>query len=315
MCRVVVLAFAVLLPSSLGAQVATSQVKGNPNAPGPRWGIFAGYSMLDPRGTYYPVQPDGSVLPVSFKVEKTGLLEAATFYFTRNVGLQVESGQHDLFTDTGGSNQGSSNSGIFTLEPGLVYRWPHKRFTPMVHALAGAAEWICAVERHAQTISGLVATVGAIHAKPGARNVIAGEARVSLDVRQRDDKTRAVAVDYLVQLAEDIATRRSLKVKSSVLLNQRAVPMDHFLVSQIEKAITSVAGEPYRMVSGAGHDAMIMAAKVPAAMIFLRTPGGISHDPAESVEVDDVAKAIDSGLQLLQQLASSSEFRRKTVHA
>jgi allantoate deiminase len=91
--------------------------------------------------------------------------------------------------------------------------------------------------------------------------------------------------------------------------------MDHFLVSQIEKAITSVAGEPYRMVSGAGHDAMIMAAKVPAAMIFLRTPGGISHDPAESVEVDDVAKAIDSGLQLLQQLASSSEFRRKTVHA
>jgi allantoate deiminase len=69
------------------------------------------------------------------------------------------------------------------------------------------------------------------------------------------------------------------------------------------------------MVSGAGHDAMIMAAKVPAAMIFLRTPGGISHDPAESVEIDDVAKAIDSGLQLLQQLASSSEFRRKTGHA
>lgn len=194
----------------------------------------------------------------------------------------------------------------------------HAGTTPMNlrhDALAGAAEWICAVESYAQTAPGLVATVGAIHAKPGATNVIAGDARVSLDVRQRDDKTRAVAVDYLVQLAEDIATRRSLKVKSSVLLNQRAVPMDHFLVSQIEKAITSVAGEPYRMVSGAGHDAMIMAAKVPAAMIFLRTPGGISHDPAESVEVDDVAKAIDSGLQLLQQLASSSEFRRKTGHA
>ena len=57
------------------------------------------------------------------------------------------------------------------------------------------------------------------------------------------------------------------------------------------------------MVSGAGHDAMIMAAKVPSAMIFLRTPGGISHDPAESVEVGDVAKAIDCGLHLLDQLA------------
>jgi len=69
------------------------------------------------------------------------------------------------------------------------------------------------------------------------------------------------------------------------------------------------------MVSGAGHDAMILAEKVPAAMIFLRTPGGISHDPAESVEVGDVAKAIDCGLHLLDQLASSSQFQRKTQHA
>jgi allantoate deiminase len=69
------------------------------------------------------------------------------------------------------------------------------------------------------------------------------------------------------------------------------------------------------MVSGAGHDAMILAGKVPAAMIFLRTPGGISHDPAESVEVGDVAKAIECGLHLLEQLASSSEFQRKIKHA
>ena len=54
---------------------------------------------------------------------------------------------------------------------------------------------------------------------------------------------------------------------------------------------------------------MIMAVKVPSAMIFLRSPGGISHDPAESVEVSDVAKAVDCGLHLLEQLASSSEFR------
>jgi len=69
------------------------------------------------------------------------------------------------------------------------------------------------------------------------------------------------------------------------------------------------------MGSGAGHDAMILAGKVPAAMIFLRTPGGISHDPAESVEVGDVAKAIECGLHLLEQLAASSEFHRKIKHA
>jgi allantoate deiminase len=48
-----------------------------------------------------------------------------------------------------------------------------------------------------------------------------------------------------------------------------------------------------------------MAEKIPSAMIFLRTPGGISHDPAESVSVEDVEKAIECGLHLLHQLAAS----------
>jgi allantoate deiminase len=53
---------------------------------------------------------------------------------------------------------------------------------------------------------------------------------------------------------------------------------------------------------------MILAEKVPAAMVFLRSPGGISHDPAESVAAGDVEKAIECGLHLLHQLASSPEF-------
>jgi len=134
-------------------------------------------------------------------------------------------------------------------------------------------------------------------------------------VRHRSDEARNAAVDYFVRQAEDIATRRGLRARFNVLLDQSAVPMDPFLVTQVEQAIGQAGCEPYRMVSGAGHDAMILAAKVPAAMIFLRTPGGISHDPAESVEVGDVAKAIECGLHLLEQLASSSEFQRKIKHA
>jgi allantoate deiminase len=182
-------------------------------------------------------------------------------------------------------------------------------FTFTGDALAGAAEWISTVERRAQIISGLVATVGAIQAKPGAVNVIPGEARLSLDVRHQNDEARNTAVDYLVREAEDIARRRTLGMRWNVLINQRAAPMDPFLVNQVEQAVIAAGCKPQRMVSGAGHDAMIMAAKVPSAMVFLRTPGGISHDPAESVEVGDVAKAIDCGLHLLDQLASSSEFK------
>ena len=87
--------------------------------------------------------------------------------------------------------------------------------------------------------------------------------------------------------------------------------MDPFLVSQIEHAMAKTGCKPHRMVSGAGHDAMILAEKIPSAMIFLRTPGGISHDPAESVVREDVEKAIECGLHLLDRLAASAEFHAK----
>jgi allantoate deiminase len=182
-------------------------------------------------------------------------------------------------------------------------------------ALAGAAEWITEVERVARSRSGLVATVGSVEVKPGATNVIAGEVRMSLDVRHSSDDARTRAVDEWIHRAEQIARARGLSVRCNTLLNQRAVAMDTFLTRQIEEAIRKAGCEPHRMVSGAGHDAMILAEKVPAAMIFLRTPGGISHDPMESVAVEDVAKAIECGLHLLDQLASSSIFQTRTCRA
>ena len=91
--------------------------------------------------------------------------------------------------------------------------------------------------------------------------------------------------------------------------------MDSFLVDEIETAFTQAAITPYRMTSGAGHDAVILAEKVPSAMIFLRSPGGISHNPQESVLVEDVAKAIECGLHLLNQLAASPEFQSRAHRA
>jgi allantoate deiminase len=194
----------------------------------------------------------------------------------------------------------------------------HAGTTPMHlrrDALAGAAEWILEVERSARMDPGLVGTVGQIEARPGATNVIAGEARVSLDLRHRSDEIRVRAATVLTRLAREIAERRGLTVETSELLCQRAVEMDGFLVGEIENAMRKTGCQPHRMVSGAGHDAMILAEKVSAAMIFLRTPGGTSHDPAESVMTDDVAKAIECGLHLLEQLAGSSEFQKRMCRA
>ena len=81
------------------------------------------------------------------------------------------------------------------------------------------------------------------------------------------------------------------------------------------RAMEATGCAPHRMMSGAGHDAMILAEKIPAAMIFLRSPAGISHDPAESVAVEDVEKAIECGLHLLDQLASSSILHERMCRA
>jgi len=194
----------------------------------------------------------------------------------------------------------------------------HAGTTPMNlrrDALAAAAEWIVAVENLARRTAGIVATVGFVEAKPGATNVIAGEARATLDIRHASDRERSEALDELIRQAESIATRRGVTVKWRTLLAQHAVAMDSFLTEQIALAIQKAGCEPHRMASGAGHDAMILAEKVPAAMVFLRTPAGISHDPAEYVRLDDVALALECGNHLLKQLAASQEFLGRTCRA
>jgi allantoate deiminase len=204
------------------------------------------------------------------------------------------------------------------LEFTFVGRANHAGTTPMdlrFDTVAAAAEWITIVERMAKETYGLVATVGSVQTKPGATNVIAGEARLTLDVRHRDDAVRTRAVETLIQNADQIAKRRGLTVHSIQRMNQSAVAMDNFLIDQIEQAIRQTGCILHRMVSGAGHDAMVLAEKIPSAMIFLRTPGGISHDPAESVAVEDVAKAIECGLHLLHQLALAPTFHSRTVRA
>jgi allantoate deiminase len=194
----------------------------------------------------------------------------------------------------------------------------HAGTTPMNlrhDALAAAAEWIVAVENLAQRTAGIVATVGFVEGKPGAMNVIAGEARATLDIRHASDGARTEALDELIRLAESIAARRGVTTKWRTLLAQHAVAMDPFLMEQIDHAVQKAGCEPHRMASGAGHDAMILAEKIPAAMVFLRTPGGISHDPTESVHLDDVAKALECGNHLLTQLAASQEFLGRTCRA
>jgi allantoate deiminase len=183
----------------------------------------------------------------------------------------------------------------------------HAGTTPMRlrhDAMAAAAEWITKVESLALATDGLVATVGKVDVEPNAGNVVPGKALVSLDVRHAHDASRKAAVEKLVESAYAIADRRGLALQRTDRLDQPAVPMDERLTSFLADAIESAEMPLKQMPSGAGHDAMVMAARVPTAMLFLRSPGGLSHHPAEAVLEEDVEAALRVGRKFLERFAA-----------
>jgi allantoate deiminase len=193
------------------------------------------------------------------------------------------------------------------LSLGFTGQANHAGTTPMNlrrDALGAAAEWIIGVEKYAARIEELVATVGRVIVKPNAGNVIAGSVELSLDVRHVKDFERRKAVEELLSQARSIAERRGLSLHSSSQLDEPAVPMDERLTAYLSDAIEGAGFSRKRMPSGAGHDAMVMAGRVPTAMLFLRSPGGISHNPAESVLEEDVEAALLVGVKFLERLAA-----------
>jgi allantoate deiminase len=183
----------------------------------------------------------------------------------------------------------------------------HAGTTPMHlrhDALAAAAEWIVAVEELAREHDDLVATVGRVDARPGAGNVIAGHVDATLDLRSADDAVRLAALEQLLNVARKTAEKRGVELSWRQTLDQPAVPMDTHLTDLLEQAAACAQAEPLRMVSGAGHDAMIVASAVPSCMLFLRTPGGTSHHPDETVLAEDVEAALKAGLEFLKLLGN-----------
>jgi allantoate deiminase len=184
----------------------------------------------------------------------------------------------------------------------------HAGTTPMDlrrDALAGAAEWITLVESIARHTTGLRATVGRLQVSPDATNVIPGSCELSLDVRHADDRVRTGAAEQMLRGATGVAAARRLEASWVVHLDQPSVAMDPGLVASLERAVRTCGFSVQHLDSGAGHDAMILATRMPAAMLFLRSPGGISHHPDESVIEDDVAAALAVGRAFLHDVAEA----------
>lgn len=188
----------------------------------------------------------------------------------------------------------------------------HAGTTPMPmrrDALAAAAEWICVVESLVGKASieeepGLVATVGKIAIQPNAGNVIPGRVDLSLDLRHMSNHARSWWCHRLIKEAVIIGSKRGIAVEYVNKMNEPSVKTNDYVSLRLVQAVEDAGFPAKKMASGAGHDAMIMAARVPTAMLFLRSPGGLSHHPDESVREEDVEAALRVGEKFLQRLSA-----------
>jgi allantoate deiminase len=170
-------------------------------------------------------------------------------------------------------------------------------------ALCAAAEFVLAVEALAREQEGLVATIGQASVEPGASNVIPGHVSMSLDVRHIDDATREQACNQLREQAEQICARRQVALEWQHLQSSLSVRCAPRLTAMLAQAIETAGYTPRYLPSGAGHDAVPMSGLTDVAMLFVRCKGGVSHNPAESVAVEDVAVAIEVMGAFLHTLA------------
>jgi allantoate deiminase len=182
----------------------------------------------------------------------------------------------------------------------------HAGTTPMNlrrDALAGAAEFALAAEKLALRTDGLVATVGSLTVSPGAANVIPGQVLHTLDVRHARDAVRREALFELGRLAAEIAKRRGLAVAWQRTQDNGAVECSPELTAQLERSVKAVQGKSLSLVSGAGHDGVVMSALTPVAMLFVRCRDGLSHHPDEYASPADLEIALRVMVDFLERMA------------
>lgn len=211
------------------------------------------------------------------------------------IELHIEQGR--ILQDTG------RRIGVVSAIAGYVHgditidgRADHAGATPMgmrCDSAVIAAEAIIELERLARAAGErTVGTVGEIEVSPGLINAIPGRTRISLDVRGPRDQAVHGVIREIEQFAQRAAAARGMVATYTQRQTVPATPLHDGLVAALEQA-AAAAGEPFTtMISGAAHDTMCVAERVPSAMLFVPCRDGLSHTPEEDADPDDAALGV-----------------------
>jgi allantoate deiminase len=188
----------------------------------------------------------------------------------------------------------------------------HAGTTPMrlrKDALTAAAEMVLAFEALARGQDDLVATVGMLSVRPGAGNVIPDTVAFSYDLRSSADATRVKALATVLGRCREIAEERGATVDIDMTSATPAAHSDAGLMEAIATGIGRQGLTARRLLSGAGHDAMVFRTVCPQAMIFVRSKDGLSHHPDEFTTVEDIGLAAQALYDAVIALAEREEAR------
>jgi hydantoinase/carbamoylase family amidase len=221
--------------------------------------------------------------------------------------IEMHIEQARVLQDTG------NRIGVVTAIAGYVHadlvvhgRGDHAGATPMDFRLDPGpvvAECILELERLASAAgNGTVGTVGEIEVHPSLINAIPERIRMSLDIRGVDEPSFQGVARDIAAFAESRGAERGPRVEYRERQRLPATPLDERIVAALTDA-AAATGEPHmQMPSGAAHDTMCVADRVPSAMVFVPCKDGISHSPAEDADPADAGLAAGIILEAIRVL-------------
>ncbi|RHW34831.1 allantoate amidohydrolase [Neobacillus notoginsengisoli] len=192
----------------------------------------------------------------------------------------------------------------FTVE--VVGEANHAGTTPMGYrkdAVYAASQMIFELIKMAREVGDpLVTTVGKIEVQPNIVNVVPGKAIFTIDVRHTDKEAIVSFTDQITAKINEVSKEHGVEAAIDMWMDADPVPMDPQVVELIEKQCKENGLNYKLMHSGAGHDSQIFAPHVPTAMLFVPSLKGISHNPAEYTEPEDLAEGVKGLIGALYEL-------------
>jgi N-carbamoyl-L-amino-acid hydrolase len=199
--------------------------------------------------------------------------------------------------------------GISWTELTITGQSNHAGTTPMDHrrdAGHAAAAIAVGVRELAEEFGPpMVATVGRVELHPNLVNVVAARAVLAVDLRHTDDTVLIAAEDSLEALCNELRETEGVTIEARSLARFEPVQFDDAVVELVERIAQERGSTTKRMPSGAGHDAQMLARVCPAGMVFVPSAGGVSHNPAEHTDDDQLEAGADVLLQVMLELAEA----------